>query len=299
MFETAITWIEANADLLGGIGTLSALTMFLVTNGRTMMQRRAARKNGEDPSLSSMPALGFIDAAPPSPEYGGRKAIAVMPFKEMGDLPPHFRDGLVEDLIADLQAVGFGIPAKRSTEKLAESGLEPHEIARELGAHLVLEGSIRMQDNRYRIAVQLLDRTASILWSERFNLAGDDVMALQEAAAQKITNAVAALQGEGKKRVDAAAADVAPFRTQSEAYAATYSPKSRLVALFLAVFVGFFGIHRFYIGRWITGVLYFLTMGLFGIGWLLDIVLIVVGAQTDGKGRFIRLWLPEPHTHAA
>lgn len=37
---------------------------------------------------------------------------------------------------------------------------------------------------------------------------------------------------------------------------------------------GFTGAHRFYYGKPITGTLWFLTLGLLGIGWLIDLVLI-------------------------
>ncbi|WP_025896970.1 hypothetical protein [Kordiimonas gwangyangensis] len=201
MFETFIAWVQENADLMGGLGTLCALTMFLFTNGRTMYERWTAKKRGEGLSSASLPGLGFVDAAPPAPEYGGRTAVAVMPFKEMGALPDHFAEGLMDDLIADLQAAKFATPAKRATEKLAADGMAPHEVARELGTSFVLEGSIRMQDNRYRITVQLLDRTSATLWSDRINMTGDDVMAIQEAAARKIADAITALsKGESRMR---------------------------------------------------------------------------------------------------
>jgi TM2 domain-containing membrane protein YozV len=42
------------------------------------------------------------------------------------------------------------------------------------------------------------------------------------------------------------------------------------VAWILLTFVGVFGIHRFYLGKWGTGLLYLLTLGLFGIGLIYD-----------------------------
>jgi len=42
------------------------------------------------------------------------------------------------------------------------------------------------------------------------------------------------------------------------------------VAWVLLTFLGLFGIHRFYQGKWGTGLLYLFTLGLFGIGWLYD-----------------------------
>ena len=42
------------------------------------------------------------------------------------------------------------------------------------------------------------------------------------------------------------------------------------VAWVLLTFLGIFGIHRFYMGKWFTGILYLLTGGLFLIGYIYD-----------------------------
>ena len=42
------------------------------------------------------------------------------------------------------------------------------------------------------------------------------------------------------------------------------------VAWILLTFLGILGIHRIYMGKWVTGFLYFFTAGLVGIGWLYD-----------------------------
>lgn len=48
---------------------------------------------------------------------------------------------------------------------------------------------------------------------------------------------------------------------------------SKAVGYLLWIF-GFTGAHRFYYGRRLTGVIWFFTLGLFGIGWLVDLFLI-------------------------
>lgn len=49
-------------------------------------------------------------------------------------------------------------------------------------------------------------------------------------------------------------------------------PRSRWVSLFLCIFLGTLGIHRFYEGKFKTGLLWLFTGGLFAIGWLVDLV---------------------------
>ncbi len=62
-----------------------------------------------------------------------------------------------------------------------------------------------------------------------------------------------------------------------------------LVTLLLSIFLGVFGIHRFYVGKTGTGILYLLTGGLLGIGVIYDIIMIVMGKFTDAKGKVVKL----------
>ena len=66
------------------------------------------------------------------------------------------------------------------------------------------------------------------------------------------------------------------------------SKKSKIVALLLCIFLGEFGIHKFYVGKVGMGILYLLTLGLFGIGWFIDIILIACGAFKDEVGLPLR-----------
>jgi len=53
------------------------------------------------------------------------------------------------------------------------------------------------------------------------------------------------------------------------------TPKNKWVALVLCFFFGAIGVHRFYEGKIGSGVLYFFTLGLFGIGVLIDFIIIL------------------------
>ncbi len=72
--------------------------------------------------------------------------------------------------------------------------------------------------------------------------------------------------------------------------AGAVSTKSRLAALLLVLFLGILGIHRFYVGKVGTGLLFLLTAGFFGIGWVIDLILIVCGVFRDRRGLPVREW---------
>lgn len=60
---------------------------------------------------------------------------------------------------------------------------------------------------------------------------------------------------------------------------------SKTIGYLLWIF-GFTGSHRFYYGRPLTGTLWFFTLGLLGIGWLIDLFLIP-GMDRDADRRFV------------
>ena len=69
-----------------------------------------------------------------------------------------------------------------------------------------------------------------------------------------------------------------------------YSSKSRLVALLLCFFLGIIGVHRFYVGKVGTGILYIFTFGGFGFGWLIDLIRIACGVFRDSQGYYLKEW---------
>ena len=64
-----------------------------------------------------------------------------------------------------------------------------------------------------------------------------------------------------------------------------YVPKQKWVAFFLCLFFGCFGVHRFYVRKTGTGIIWLFTCGLGGIGWLVDLIMILVGAFNDNMGQ--------------
>ena len=280
MFDAAIAWAKEYGDVLGTIGSIGAFTTIALTNSKAIMQRLRG---------DSLPASAIDNATAPSgkgkPEFGKKVSLAVMPPKDIGEVRGHFCEGLADDLITDLLDVGFVMPEQRAIVRRVNDGADTQTLAFELGVKYVVSTNVRWQGNRVRISVQLVDGTGAIIWSDRLNAVGDDLMEIQESIAQKSAEQISEklLPGALKRRQ----------QVKAELAKRDYSPKSRLVALILGLPpLGLLGIHRFYVGRPWTGFLYFMTAGLFMFGMLVDCLLMLFGVLADGKGRAVRLWRP-------
>lgn len=66
------------------------------------------------------------------------------------------------------------------------------------------------------------------------------------------------------------------------------SSYNRTVVLVIAIITGWIGGHRYYVGKTKTGVLYTFTVGLWFIGWIIDIIQIVTDKFTDARGDYIK-----------
>ncbi|WP_300809459.1 NINE protein [uncultured Desulfovibrio sp.] len=75
-----------------------------------------------------------------------------------------------------------------------------------------------------------------------------------------------------------------PFRNEQA------SRRSRLVALLFCLFLGYLGIHRFYVGKFGTGILQLLTLGGLCIWTFIDCIFIACGAFRDAEGKQLTEW---------
>jgi TM2 domain-containing membrane protein YozV len=63
------------------------------------------------------------------------------------------------------------------------------------------------------------------------------------------------------------------------------SDKSGIACLLFLLLLSLLGIHRFYVGKVGTGILFLITFGGFGLWWLIDLIMLICGAFTDADGR--------------
>ena len=71
-------------------------------------------------------------------------------------------------------------------------------------------------------------------------------------------------------------------------YTTSTSDKKKMTAFLLCLFGGYIGLHYFYVGRIGTGLVRFITLNFFGIGWIIDIVKIALGSFRDNVGAPLR-----------
>ena len=68
------------------------------------------------------------------------------------------------------------------------------------------------------------------------------------------------------------------------------SHKSKIIAIVLnlCVLVGLGGLHRFYVGKTTTGIIYLFTLGGFGIGSIVDMIYLCTDKFTDKDGKILK-----------
>jgi TM2 domain-containing membrane protein YozV/ribosomal protein L40E len=62
-----------------------------------------------------------------------------------------------------------------------------------------------------------------------------------------------------------------------------------LITLLLCAFLGYFGAHRFYNEKYGTAILQLITFGGFGIWYIIDLIIIIVGHFKDKNGEYITM----------
>lgn len=124
-----------------------------------------------------------------------RPAVAVLPFANMSGDPEqeYFADGLTEDILTALTHWrSFPVIARNSSFVYKGKPVEIRQVARELGARYVVEGSVRKSGSRIRITAQLIDgESGHHIWADRYDRELDDIFTVQDEITQRVAATVA------------------------------------------------------------------------------------------------------------
>ena len=152
---------------------------------------RAFLVHREEEIKSPRPALS-TSPADTVPEPSDKVTITVLPFTNMsGDSEQeYFSDGITEDIITELSRYReLLVTARNSAFTYKGKAVDVREIAEELGATHVLEGSVRKAGNRIRVTAQLIDaESGNHIWAERYDRDLDDIFAVQDELTRSIAS---------------------------------------------------------------------------------------------------------------
>jgi serine/threonine protein kinase/Tfp pilus assembly protein PilF len=122
------------------------------------------------------------------------RSIAVLPFTDLSASvgQEYFAEGLTEELISQLTQVGaLRVISRSSVMQYKGKPISPTDIGRQLNVEGVIEGTVRRQENRVRITVELSDaRGGRNLWSHSYERDLVDVLRLQTEVARAIVDEV-------------------------------------------------------------------------------------------------------------
>jgi TolB-like protein/Flp pilus assembly protein TadD len=121
-------------------------------------------------------------------------SIAILPMENLSGDPnqEYFADGITDELTADLgQVSALRVISRTSAMTYKNTKKTLPDIARELGADAVVEGSVLREGSKVRITAQLIDaRTDVHLWAQNYVRDLTSVLALQGEVAQVIADEI-------------------------------------------------------------------------------------------------------------
>lgn len=146
------------------------------------------------------PRKATAEGSLPQPRY----VIAVLPLKNLSAEPDsdYFSDGLTDELISNLSVIdGLQVKSQTSSFAFKDKPRDIRTIGSQLGANLILEGSVLRAGERLRVNVQLVRVSDDYpLWSGRFERELKDIFAVQDEISLSIVNELRLNLGQGRRR---------------------------------------------------------------------------------------------------
>ncbi|MBX3291217.1 MAG: protein kinase [Acidobacteria bacterium] len=172
--------IPAHAD-----GGVFRRAMSWIT-GRSVSESATGRTGSLSNPPSFIPELS-VTATSTGTE---KKSIAILPFKNLGQDPESnfYEFALADAVITELAQLRSLIVRPSSViAKYQGKDVDPRDAGRELRVHAVLSAGFLRGNGKLRVTAQLIDvLTGDILWSDRIDAQGGDILSLQDEIAQRI-----------------------------------------------------------------------------------------------------------------
>ena len=121
------------------------------------------------------------------------RSVAVLPLRNLsGDKAnDYFGEGLAEEITDVLSKAGVRVIGRSSAAALAARGVDPGDIAKQLGVGALLQGSVQRAGDDVRVTVQLTSAgDGATIWSETYDKQLKDVFAVQDQIARSVASAL-------------------------------------------------------------------------------------------------------------
>ncbi|HSA56598.1 MAG TPA: protein kinase [Gemmatimonadaceae bacterium] len=140
-------------------------------------------------------ALALGDRGTPVTPAGGTRAIAVIPFVNVGGdtATEYFSDGITDELATALGRISQLRVAARSGayRYKGRRDVDVREVGRDLNVDLVLTGTARRTAQQLRVSAQLVSAVDGVeIWSQTFDRRFDDVLVLADSLTAEISEAL-------------------------------------------------------------------------------------------------------------
>jgi serine/threonine protein kinase/tetratricopeptide (TPR) repeat protein len=185
-------------------GGVAAALVLVVAVAWEVRGRQLGSSRTPSTLLAGFAGSNPVSRANVSPAH--QPVIAVLPLKNLSAEPDsdYFVDGLTDEIIRNLAVIeGLVVRSRTSSFAFKDKPHNVRDVGDQLGANLVVEGSVLRSGTKLRVNAQLVQVAGDVpLWSERFDREVKDIFAIQDEISRAIVNKLRLTLGRGQRRYD-------------------------------------------------------------------------------------------------